>query len=474
MNILASLRAQISRFVGYAKQTVSRVFSISSPEVYPDINTKTAIEKGFNSNTAAYSITMKDAIKFGSIPRYVFDAAKYEEKKKPCPVTANKVLWDAKALARYQDKPVNAFAPSLTQLLNRPNEYLAQDKFFEAVRCYYKICGEAMIWLNRGDLEKYRNEDGSFRDAEIDRLPVLEMYVLPVDKMIIIPDPQNLWGLLAYVLEVGQRVHIRKNDVIHWKNTNLKFSEDTRDHTRGMTPFTPGKKSLEANNSMTDSSVRMAQNDGARYVLFNESMSQASPTQQSDIKAVIDRKINNNDVKSAVAVLQGKWGGIDLGKSAVDMELLKGKEFTWKELCFLLDVPFEFFDSQVTFSNKEMAMVHWITNAICPATKQLDGEMNRVLLKAFGLEGKAFIGCDYSELPEMKKVAVESAKTMQEIWSIFPNEIREYLGYEQIADPRFNEPWVPTGRSPLSDMVDDDPLDDEELEMAQRRQASGY
>lgn len=474
MNILASLRAQISRFVGYAKSSVSRVFTFSAPEVYPDINTKTAIDKGFNSNTAVYSIVMKDAAKFGSIPRFVYDKSKYEEKSKPCPVTANKVMWESKALARYADTGLSALVPSLTQLLNRPNEYLAQDKFFEAVRCYYKICGESMIWLNRGDIEGYRNDDGSFKDNEIDRLPVLEMYVLPANKVTIIPDPQNLWGILGYYLEVGQRVYIRKGDVIHWKNTNLNFNEDSRDHLRGMPPLTPGKKALESNNSMTDSSVRMAQNDGARYVLFNESMNSASPTQQSDLKAVIDRKINNNDVKSAVAVLQGKWGGIDLGKSAVDMELLEGKEFTWKELCFLFDVPYEFFDSHTPFAEKQLTMISWITNSISPATAQLDGEMNRVLLKAFNLEGKAFIGCDYTGLPEMKKVAVESAKTMQEIWSIFPNEIREYLGYEKVIDPRFDEPWVPTGRSPLSEFVDDDPLSEEELAMAERRQESGY
>lgn len=409
---------------------------------------------------AVYSIVMKFARKFGSIPRYVYDSSVYEQKNLLKPksqqerITLYKskfFLTDKKAFNVYEDKPPAAFAPSLSQLLNRPNPYLSQDLFFEATCCYYKICGEAMIWLNRGDLESYRMEDGSFDDAKIDKLPVLEMYVLPADMVTIVPDPNNLWGILSYVLEVGKRWHIRKNDVIHWKSTNLSFNADVRSHLRGLVPLLPGKKSLEMHNSMTDSSVRMAQNDGARFVLFNETMGAMNPQQQTDLKAVVDRKINNNDVKSAVATLQGKWGGIDLGKSAIDMELMEGKKFSWQELCFLFDVPFEFFDPHVPFAEKQLAMIGWITNSMEPLSKQLDGEMNLMLLKVFGLEGKAFIACDYTGLPEMKKVAVESAKTLQEIWSVPPNDVLEYLGYERNPDKRFDEPWIPTGRLPMSE-----------------------
>lgn len=458
MSVISYLSAQASRIAQSLRATrtaFSRVFNFSSTEIYPNINVKNAIEKGFNSNAAVYSIIMKDARKFASIPRYLYNTKVYEEKggNKPSPAGTNKLLWQNKALDPFNEKRRNAFIPTLTELLNRPNEYLSQDLFFEGVRAYYKACGEAMIWLNRGDLEKYRNDDGTLKDTEIDKLPVLEMYVLPVDMMTIIPDPSNLWGVLGYILEVGKRIHIRKGDVIHWKSTNLNFNQDTREHLRGLPALVPGKRTLTANNSMSDSSVRMAQNDGARYVLFNETMDKMNPTQQTDLKKVIDTKINNNDVKGAVATLQGKWGGIDLGKTAVDLQLLEGKKFTWQELCFLFDVPYEFFDTQTTYANKEMAMIHFITNAMEPATKQLDGEMNRILLPAFDLVGKAFIACDYTGLPEMKKIAVESAKTLQDIWSVPPNDILEYLGYERNPDKRFDEPWVPSDRMPMSEAI---------------------
>jgi len=459
MNIFSTLSAQVSRIAGSlratARQVYTRVFARNSPEVYPDISGKNAIDKGFNFNTAVYSIIMKGARKFGSVPRYVYNKDQYEEKsKKLKQLPIHPIIAEYKAYTPYVDKRPSALAPSLTELLKRPNEYISEDLFYEALFCYYKTTGEAMIWLNRGDLNAYRQEDGSFNDSAIDKLPVLEMYVLPPDKVTIIPDPYNLWGLLGYILEVGERVHMRKADVIHWKSTNLNFSEDTRDHLRGWPALRSGKKSLEMNNSMTDASVRMAQNDGARFVLYNETMGAMSPQQQTDLKAVIDRKINNNDVKSAVATLQGKWGGIDLGKSATDMELLDGKKFSWQELCFLFDVPFEFFDPHTPFAEKQMAMLNWITNSMEPLTKQLDGEMNRQLLIAFGLQDKAFIGCDYMGLPEMKQLATDTAKKLQDIWSVTPNEVRETMGYEAFADERFNEPWVPGDRVPVSELAD--------------------
>jgi len=464
MSIMSSLRSQISNLFSGVRSSISRVFPLGGrPEVYPDINAKNAIKFGFDENVAVYSIVMKYARKFGSIPRFVYDASVYEEKglAKRTVKSAIRGYWvtlyqsfidrrQSKAYQPFADKPINSFTPSLTELINRPNPYLGQDLFYEGVCCYWKILGESMIWLNRGDLELYRNDDGTFDDTAINKLPVLEMYILPADQIAVVPDPMNVWGILGYKwLETN--VFIRKDDVIHWKSTNLDFSNDVRSHLRGLSPLKPGRKTLEMNNSMTDSSVRMAQNDGARFLLFNElTGANMTPAQQTDIKAVIDRKINNNDVKSAVAVVQGKWGGIDLGKSAIDLDLLNGKKFSWQELCFLFDVPYEFFDSQVTYANKEAAMFGWITNSMEPASKQLDGEMNRMLLKAFNLEGKAFIACDYTNLPEVKQKAVETAVKLQSIWSITPDDIRESLGYESLGG-QFAEPWVPSSVTPLSE-----------------------
>lgn len=467
-NVLQKIWASFSglwnpnRAIGPPLSSNTRVISLATPEVFSPLDSTRAINDGFSSNISVYSIVKKDAKKFGSVPIYVYDAAKKEEKAIRHP------LLEIKALSRLEGKGTVA---DLTNLLNRPNKQEGQDMFLARTRAYFKVCGESFIWLNRGDLEQYRNPDGSFDDDTIDTLPVLEMQVLPSNYISIIPDPTDLWGIMGYVLEVGERLVIRRNDVIHWKDINLKFDASSRTHLRGMSPLLPGSKTLSESDALSFASMRSAQNDGAKAVIYNKDKASITPTQQSEMKRVIDSKINNSEVADSVASLQGDWGLLNLSMSAKDQALIERKDFSWKEICFLLDVPNEFFDTKTTFANKKEALLGWVTNDIIPACKQFCGELNRVLLKAFNLEAAALIAADWSELPEIKQGMVDSAKVLQDIWSIAPDDVRDFLGYERLGG-KFDEPWVTTGRTPMSDIRDPD--EELALEIEKNRINAGF
>lgn len=419
-------------------QSSSLIYGVGNPEVYNEINQEKAICEGFKGNTAVYSITITDAEKFGTIPRYVYDSGLMEEKA--------------------AKKKKTTLDNDLSKLLNRPNENEGQDIFFMKTRAYFKITGEAFIWLMRGDVEERFDETSQSlverSSEEYQKMPVLEMYVLPSNHVVVYPD-ETMWGVSGYALDVnGQKMPFRKEDIIHWRGISLDFDGFSKPQLRGMAPLTPGYKSLQQNNDATNASVRMYQNDGAKGVLFNETMDSLNPTQKSQVDDVIERKVNNSDRKSAVAALQGKWGYLDLGATSVDMKLLEGKELSWKELCFLFGVPYEFFDSHTPFAEKQLAQQGWVSNKIVPACKQLDGEMNRVLLKAFGLEGKAFIASDFWDLPEMQELRKQAAEGLIKLWPVTPNEVREAIGYEPRPEPEFDEPWIPTGIAPYSQMND--------------------
>jgi phage portal protein BeeE len=442
-NIGSQLVRLGSRLIGRRLMSVGRnVFNISAPEVYSNITTETAIEKGFNDNVVVYSVVMKDADKFGSIPRYIYSTSSAEEK-----ATLPGIAKEVKALKMQQQYTANR---ALTQLINRPNPYQSQDAFYTQLRAYYKTTGEAFIWCNRGDLEGYRNADGTLQDEVIDKLPVIEMYVVPSDHMALIPDPENAWGCLGWIFTAATEVVMRAGDVIHWKNPGLSFDIATREHQRGFTPLRPGSKTIEESNSVSKASMRAAQNDGAKAVIYDKSLHKMSPSQSAEVKKVIDAKINNNDVTSSVASIQGDWGLLDLSQTAKDQMHIEKKEMLWKEICFLLKVPYEFFDSKTTYANKEQAQIGWVTNDIIPACKQLDGEMNRVLPKAFGLDRKVFIGTDYSDLPEIQKAMAATAKALKEAGWFTPNEIREVMGYDALPETEFDEVWPASGEAPFS------------------------
>jgi phage portal protein BeeE len=415
-----------------------RMFNVGAREVLPDINAERAITEGYNANAAVYSIIKTDAEKFASIPRYVGDAKKLQEKRKKVPL-------QFKALMKAEPVMFNSIKQTLDNLLNRPNQYQGQAAFFKTVRSYFKNCGEGFIWLNRGDIT-------GLTDMQIALLPVLEMYPLPSYRMKVVPDDENMWGVSGYLLFAGGvDIPFRKGEIIHWKDTNLLFDTVTKEHLRGMTPLKPGAATLQQNNDATHSSIRMYQNDGAKGVLYDKALAKPTPTQEAQIRGVIDRKINNNDVKGAVAALQGEWGFLDLGKTSVDLDLLNGKQMSWKELCFLFQVPYELFDSATTYTNKLQAQKGWVTNSIIPASKELDDELNRVLLRAFALEDKFIIQCDYSQLPEMQADMKALTEWLKEAWWIKPNEKRDLMGWEKDdAEPLMDEYWVPNNLTPMS------------------------
>lgn len=411
----------------------TQMIGIGSAEIYADINASNVIQKGFSSNTSVYSIVMTDADKFGSIPRYLM----------------------AEDGTKIEDHPLNT-------LLERPNTNEGQDAFFTKARAYFKVCGETFLWCNRGF------DDGTLTDLQWSRRPILEMHVLPSDMMILVPDPEDIFDVLGYKLDfAGTKIPFRKTDIIHWKNTNLNF-DASRSHLRGVPPLGAGFRTLTQSNTIDGSFTRMYQNDGSKGILSNSSHTKLSPEGRNKVEQVVDAKLNYNDTKGSVAVLEGKWDYTDL-RSSIDLNLLEAKKMSWQELCFLLKVPVVLFQTDTTFSNTEQAIKSWISNTIGPACTSLDGEMNRVLLPAFSLDGRAFIQSDISELPEMQDDIGKLIESLSKA-PITINEFREAIKYQRIENPLYDQIMIPASMTPASDAIQGDGFAQMNQQLQQRLQ----
>lgn len=427
-------------FIGAGFQRTN-IWGVGAQEIYSPIEAETAIQKGFEGNTAVYSIIKKDAKKFGSIERYLENV--------------------------NEDKPIEKHP--LLDLLKRPNPHQGQDAFFALVRAFYKTCGEAFVWLNRGDVTQAVGPDGLLIDRTPQQYlsqPVEEMYVIPSNHIVVVPSPDDPFDVIGYKLRDRPDIKFRKEDIIHWKDLNLEWSETGKPHLRGMPALKPGFKTLQADNSAIDSMVRMFQNDGAKGVLVNEEIGKMNPKIETQVRDVINNKVNNKEIKNAVAALEGKWTYIDLGLTSVDMETLKGREFIYKEFCFLFGVPYALFDSQVTFDNQLMAQKGWVLNEIKPDSLQFDGELNRMLLPAFGLaklgtNGQlinvtAEICSNFDNLEELQESKQRQIEWIQKA-PISPNEAREVMGYEARPEPEMDDIYLPSGFMPITDPVQNDP-----------------
>lgn len=453
-NLLAQTLSKITSFITSASRrayTSAIMFGTWVRELWPDINSRDSVEKSYADNTAVYSIVNRHSTKFGSIPRYVYDA---------------KSKRNDEYTQRVSDGPQ---VQQLLTLLDNPNPYMTQGEFLELVALFYDTTGEAIVWLNRGDIaQKYVPpildssgtiiQEATFvnrTDIEMDMQPVLEMYLLAPGFVGIIPDTNNIFGIAGYWLEInGIKFMIRKGDIIHWKRQNPVFDPVNGAHLHGLNPLRVGRRTVQENKDATDSIDRMFKNDGAKGVMINENLNwhQLEEKQRQQYTEMIDGRLNNHVMKGAIATMGGKWRYENIAKDTVDAALLEGKKFTWQELCFLLQVPYTLFDPKTTFNNQLEAQKGWVSNTILPQCRIFDQKLTERLTKAFGLFGKVVIWSDCSSLPEFQKDIAALITSMNLAWYISPNKKLTTLGYEPEDNDLFNEPWIPQGYTPLSEV----------------------
>lgn len=416
------------------------------PAVYPDVNLLRFVQESYSANATVYTIVSLTARKFGSIPRYVYSVAnqksarQYKALLKQGRFSVNQ-LGELEKKAYDEDIVDNKFS----ELLARPNPGEGQDSFYESLCTFYMVCGESFIWLNRGDI------DGML-DEEADKVAPAEMYWIPPQYMRLIPDPEDVWGVLGYIFVInGQEVFLRKTDVIHWKKPNPNFDANTRTHQRGFSPLSAGNKLVTQDESATDASVAMQQNDGAKGVLFNSTLDNIDPIQKSQVENVINRKINNRDVKGAIATLQGTWGYLDLGQTSVDMELVKSQEAVFVRICNLYGINPMMFLAGATYENVQQARKDLITGLILPMACSLRDEMNRVLLPAFGLGKDMTHDVDVSQLPELQNDMGILITSLALAWWMTPNQRLKAQNEEASDDPDMDKVWMPSGMVLMED-----------------------
>jgi phage portal protein BeeE len=438
MGLINWVKDRFSNFFGAVRRGVLS-FAYTAMDIWPSMTQRDAIDKGYAKILAIFAIINKDAAKFGTVPRYVYDA---------------KAMADEKGVKLVEGKDYDA----LMKLLRKPNPGQTQCEFFEACRIMFKGTHECFIWLNRGDVAQRLDLTTGLlvnrTDKEMDAMPVLEMYVLPSGFVGIIPDPDNVFGALGYWFDVadGKKIMIRKGDIIHWRKYNPVFDPTTASHLHGLSPTIVGKDTIQEHQQIIYNSRRMFKNDGAKAIMIDESGAWIDYTEeQRDIlTGKINQKLNNPHGKGSVATFGGKWQYVNIAQRSVDMDTIKAKSMTWQELCFLYDIPYEFFASETKYNNAGERAKQWVSNCIIPACQLLDEKLTEALTVAFNLNGKAVILSDFTKLPELQKNLTELATAFNTMWYVSPNQKLVAAGYEPIKNPIFDEPWIPQGMVPLS------------------------
>ena len=392
----------------------------------------------YESNDTVFTVIKKIGMKAASVPMYAYKPKSDQSAKRYKSVPFNNLLKRQVEKVKSLDEMDQNSA--LAKLIQRPNPYIGADAFWDGVFSFRAYRGEVFMWKNRGG-----KENGE----------VLELYVLPPDQVAVVPVKNDPFAIYGYILEIGgKQIALPKEDVIHWKSFNPCPISTNGEQLRGFDPMQPLTRRLQQDQDAMDAAVAMFSNQGGRGFVYNESLDTLTPEQMTQIKSVIDGKLNNKLLKGSVATLQGKWGYVDVGKSSVDMELLKSQGLTLERIALGLGIDPDVLIPGQSFSNKEWAQKKFVTDLIMPLCNSLRDELNRSLRIDF--KDNSFIDFDFSLLPELQE---DYSKMITVYTSMFDrgalngNEFRELLGFETTNDPMHQQFLITGNYTPIGDAM---------------------
>ena len=385
------------------------------------------VTKGYLGNADVFAIVSFLARKAASIPWYVYkikpgerakaSQLKYKNlTKHPMSRVAFEQAVMEKKNAYHENIVTNT---PLARLIERPNQYQAQDAFLQNLFGYRVLAGEGDIYLNNGNIP-----GGT----------IVEMNVLPTQFLEIYADPNDLYGVLGYRLDVAGGIDLTKEQVIMWKDWNPNFDDSTRSHMRGVSPVKAAYKTLQMSNAAYNASAMMASNGGAKgaltpKVMTNGLFTSVSPTQAADIQNTVNDRLNGTDNKGKLGVLQTPWEYLNFGLSSVDMELIKAMQVSLQQWCRVFGLPAVIFDTDTSsYNNYQNAMRDLVTNTIVPMCATLRDELNMKLVPRFGED--AYIDFDITALPEMQQDMERMVRSLRDANWLTMDEKRVAMNYE--------------------------------------------
>jgi HK97 family phage portal protein len=355
----------------------------------------------YSNNSDVYAIVSFLARKAAAIPWYVYrknggnKAALALERYKQLtkgighPGALERAMIERKAA---YDESMIAENSRVADILKRPNSYQGMDQFMEQLFGYRFLSGEGFVWGNDGET------DGEF----------VELYILPAQYMALLPDPNDLYGILGWEMEAGTgRLRLQKEDVMQWKSWTPNFDAVTRDHLRGVSPIKAAWQTYLMGLEAQRAAASQMANGGAKGALVPRPVNNIIPNlteqQASKMQMALADRINNNSKSGQVAMLQASFDYLNFGLSNREMALIETMQFSLQQWCRVFGMPVVLFSpDNMADNNYQNALRDLVTNTIVPMCAQLRDELNKWLVPRMGDTG-VFVDFDISALPELQR-----------------------------------------------------------------------
>jgi len=446
------VRTLLGRIVG--KENITNMFNqsffkwIGSGFTTYDVNNKTYLEKGYNTNPDVYAIINKQTVKTVSVPYYIKqieDKQGYSKLKQfdlatkgnhSLLQTVKRRTLETKA---YKDK-------ELPFPLEQPNPTQTWADIWGLYKTYIKLTGDYYLY-SVAPLE------GANKGQ-----PML-VYVLPSHLMQIVLKPNA--GMLTYespihsfmLIEGSQYMEFPAEDVIHVKYVNPNF-DMSGSHLYGMSPLRSALRNINSQNSAIDNNIKTLQNAGAFGFVYGK----GTPWTKDQADSMKEKLVEMDRSPERLAKIAGASGEVGFQRISLTTDELKPFDYlNWdrKTICNVLNFPDELLnnDGKASLGSTDTgeARKSLITDDIQPDLVLLQDALNKNFIPRFKGYENAVIEWDVSSLPEMQGDMLKQAQALKEIY-VTPNEVRTAFKYETLNEDGMDVVWIPSGMQRIDDV----------------------
>jgi HK97 family phage portal protein len=329
----------------------------------------------------------------------------------------------------------------LAKLIDRPNPMQSWADFVENNIGFMEITGNAYI---HGTLLT----DGRFA----------ELWTMPPQYTQIIADKGSESIVTGYTLMLyGYKQPVPAETVLHLKYWNPDYSF-AGSHLYGMSPLKAARRVVMSSNETIEALSKALANNGASGMLYPDSpdIDYLTEEQQSALQRFFDQNKKGAERYKSALVTSAKMGWQSFGMSPVDLEVIEAKKMSMRDLCNIYGYPSEMLNDpdNKTNSNKKESRKQLYQDCVVPKLERFYSEFNRWVVPRFErTSGKKYhIDFDTSSIEALQEDIGQKVEWLSKAWWIAPNRKAEEMNFDPNPNPIFDEPFIPMGLVPLSDL----------------------
>ena len=261
--------------------------------------------------------------------------------------------------------------------------------------------------------------------------------------------PQRVIGYKYF--DMGFDGTFTPDEIIHIKYYNPTIVNGLQ--WRGLSPLQVLNKRITRLNAGMNASVSQMQNGGVPGIVYEKDAMAIETLGQR--KNDFASYLRNSSNKGAPYFAAGEMGYLPLGLSLADMDVnnLQGIDFT--KLCNAYKLPEILLNNQdsSTFNNVSTAEKMLYTNSILPNIYLFRDALISSIIPMFSDRIRRTVEIDLSNIPALQQDMKTQAEALDRMWWITPNEKRDIMDFEELADPLMDQILIDGGKQLLNDLA---------------------